>query len=497
MQQAAQSEIVKAQLASPNINVFTGKSFDDKEQESDFHLESLFSIDTDMLKSAFRIDTNQINFDFNAMQMPDNIQLPPIDVRDLMSKLDISITSDQSKAMVEHLVQGYQSYLSEHPEADITQFKEHFEAYLQSSQVSTLVREKIQEFIKTNGELSVTKEQMQSLIEEVMAGYDAYAEQNKLPKPSDIQGNMADFLASEDASNILKQDLQALLKESHPEEQMNAWMQEYMQEAMDPISQALESEMQKQTAQLGDSFANAIQIDTDVFAQAIQFHMSEEELAELLSAMMTKEVTSYDNNLKKLGYADFDQPSEIAIYPKDFEGKEQVLSILDHYNETMKVQDEEKVITYTDFVGTLMSSVTDIVNVIGYVLVAFVAISLVVSSIMIGVITYISVLERKKEIGILRAIGASKSNISQVFNAETFIIGFAAGAMGIIITLLLLIPGNALIHSISKQSDIHAILPWKAGVILVLLSIILTLIGGLIPSKKAANEDPVSALRNE
>ena len=157
----------------------------------------------------------------------------------------------------------------------------------------------------------------------------------------------------------------------------------------------------------------------------------------------------------------------------------------------------EKIITYTDFVGTLMSSVTDIVNVISYVLVAFVAISLVVSSIMIGVITYISVLERKKEIGILRAVGASRHNISQVFNAETIIIGLGAGLMGIGITVLLLIPGNHIIHSIAGQTNINAILPVPAGCILVLLSMVLTLIGGILPSRKAAKEDPVSALRNE
>ena len=159
--------------------------------------------------------------------------------------------------------------------------------------------------------------------------------------------------------------------------------------------------------------------------------------------------------------------------------------------------EEEKAITYTDMVGTLMSSVTDIVNVISYVLVAFVAISLVVSSIMIGVITYISVLERKKEIGILRAIGASKRNVSQVFNAETFIIGFCAGLMGIVITLLLLIPGNQIIHSIAGRTDINAVLPAGAAVVLIVLSILLTLLGGLIPSKKAAKSDPVTALRPE
>ena len=170
---------------------------------------------------------------------------------------------------------------------------------------------------------------------------------------------------------------------------------------------------------------------------------------------------------------------------------------IDSYNENIKKIDEDKVISYTDYVGTLMSSVTDIINVISYVLIAFVAISLVVSSIMIGVITYISVLERKKEIGILRAIGASKKNISQVFNAETFIIGLLAGVLGIGITLILLIPGNALIHEIAGNTSVSATLPIMGAIILIVLSVLLTLLGGLIPSKKAALEDPVTALRSE
>ena len=195
---------------------------------------------------------------------------------------------------------------------------------------------------------------------------------------------------------------------------------------------------------------------------------------------------------------DFDVPSGISIYPKDFESKEYVVDILDSYNSRMEAQGkDEQVITYTDVVGTLMSSVTDIIDIISYVLIAFVAISLVVSSIMIGVITYISVLERKKEIGILRAIGASKGNISQVFNAETFIIGLCAGLLGIVITLLLLIPSNALIHHLAGTSNINAVLQPVPALILILLSVILTLIGGLIPSRKAAKSDPVTALRTE
>ena len=175
-----------------------------------------------------------------------------------------------------------------------------------------------------------------------------------------------------------------------------------------------------------------------------------------------------------------------------------MVEVLDHYNQKLEDEGkEEQVISYTDIVGTMMSSVTTIINTISYVLIAFVAISLLVSSIMIGVITYISVLERKKEIGILRAIGASKGNISQVFNAETFIIGLCAGLIGIGLTLLILIPGNMLIHALADNNRVSAILPTAPAIVLILLSVVLTLLGGLIPSRKAAKSDPVTALRTE
>ncbi|MBR2177009.1 MAG: ABC transporter ATP-binding protein/permease [Clostridia bacterium] len=203
---------------------------------------------------------------------------------------------------------------------------------------------------------------------------------------------------------------------------------------------------------------------------------------------------SYDDNMKEFGVVSIDAPSSIAIYADTFEAKDSISACIEEYNESA---DDNDKITYTDYVGLLMSSVTTIVNVISYVLIAFVAVSLVVSSIMIGIITYISVLERTKEIGILRAIGASKKNISQVFNAETFIIGLCSGVIGIGVTLLLLIPGNAIIHAIAETNDVNASLPVISAFILIALSIVLTLIGGLIPAKKAAKQDPVKALRTE
>ena len=221
--------------------------------------------------------------------------------------------------------------------------------------------------------------------------------------------------------------------------------------------------------------------------------LSDRELVDMVNAYMTTSAT-YSSNLEKLGYVDMSKPSSISIYPKDFESKDKIAQIISDYN---RLQPEEDKITYTDTVAMLMSSVTTIVNVVSYVLIAFVAISLIVSSIMIGIITYISVLERTKEIGILRAIGASKRDVSRVFNAETLIIGFCAGAIGILITLLLNGVVNIILHSLTGVMSLNATLPVLGAVILVLISMALTLIAGLIPSGIAAKKDPVIALRTE
>ena len=229
-----------------------------------------------------------------------------------------------------------------------------------------------------------------------------------------------------------------------------------------------------------------------LFDQYMQTQMTDEGLLEIYDTYIAP--GSYDTNMELFGYIDPEEPSSISIYADSFEDKDSITECISAYNDS--VEEEDKIV-YTDYIGLLISSITTIINVISYVLIAFVAVSLVVSSIMIGIITYISVLERTKEIGILRAIGASKKNISLVFNAETFIIGLISGAMGVIITLLLLIPGNQIIHAVADTTDVNAVLPVKAGIILVILSMVLTLIGGLIPSSKAAKMDPVGALRTE
>ena len=212
----------------------------------------------------------------------------------------------------------------------------------------------------------------------------------------------------------------------------------------------------------------------------------------------TDSAASYDGNLELLGVVDLDKPDTINLYASTFQEKEAIADSIEAYNKQMTDDGKkEYVINYTDLVGLMMSSISSIINVISYVLIAFVAISLVVSSIMIGIITYISVLERTKEIGILRSIGASKKDISRVFNAETLIVGFVSGLLGILITVLLNIPINMVIKAISGIAGVSAALPVSGGVVLIIISMILTLIGGFIPSKIAAKKDPVEALRSE
>ena len=243
------------------------------------------------------------------------------------------------------------------------------------------------------------------------------------------------------------------------------------------------------------------QAQINAFIQSLKSQgKSDDEVLEVLKEQFARQndITTYDTNMEKIGAANLDKPNSINIYPVDFEAKEKIDEIIKDYNQKQEdSKNLDKQVHYTDIVGTMMKSVTNIINAITYILVAFVAISLIVSSIMIGIITYISVLERTKEIGILRSLGASKKNVSHVFNAETVIIGFLSGIIGIGISLLLTIPINKIIYALTNNENMKAVLPINASLILIVLSIILTLIGGLIPSKKAAKQDPVTALRTE
>ena len=432
---------------------------------------------------------------------------------------NVTVSNTQVQKLLSNLKEGFKNSLSNKEPATVDDFYHALESYMSGDGLS-VVNSWADDIAKT-ADVTITDAQMESLSSALVSGYSAYAKEQGKPDPTQMGLHFLTYLQTEDGQRRLAEGLAATVDTDALEDQLMKAVETYMGSAMasygnaigdaleDQISSALQQMMTQlasgMTEALGSAMSNigsalqdAISVDADAFAEAFQMNMTGEDLTELMMSMSSGQDASYDGNLTTLGYVDFAEPSSIDIYPLDFESKEQVVSILDHYNSRMEEEGkDEQVITYTDLVGSMMSSVTDIIDIISYVLIAFVAISLIVSSIMIGVITYISVLERKKEIGILRAIGASKQNISQVFNAETFIIGLCAGLIGIGATLLILIPGNALIHHIADTNDVNAFLPVVPAVILILLSVILTLLGGLIPSRKAAKSDPVTALRTE
>lgn len=479
------------------------------------------------------------------------------DLQELVkNNVNVDMSSEKLIAVAVGLMNQYQEYAKANgiTQTDVASIL----AFLSQGEIQQQIKEEAENLVKNSVTVNITTKQIRDLLmQDVVAAYPEYARNNSLPDPANLGTYFLEYMQTEDGQNRLMNGLMTLVDTSEVQTQfsqametymksmmtsftdaiakgieskfteimeqvekqltkgiqtameqmignISSGMQEAMQSVMTSVSSSLTSAMSQAMSGLGGlgsgmgNMEDALSIDPEAFAKAIQMNMNEDDLSELMMSLLSSENASYDGNLKKLGYADLNVPGGINIYPKDFESKSEIVGILDQYNADMEAAGEdEKVITYTDLVGTLMSSVTDIVNIISYVLVAFVAISLVVSSIMIGVITYISVLERKKEIGILRAIGASRHNVSQVFNAETFIIGFCAGAMGIGITLLLLIPANSIIRSLADGVNVKAALPPVAAVVLIGLSVVLTLLGGLIPSRKAAKSDPVTALRTD
>lgn len=499
IEKSSESDIVKKQLAKKNVNVFTGKKFDDTSKDNGFKMDSLMKIDNKKLKKAFKVDASKIKVDFSQLEnVAENMNIPPIDIETILKNLQFSISEKEMNTLIQELLKGYEEYLNTSSGNGMHELTKQLSEYLSSKEASEIIQEEIEKAIQENGSFTITQEQMQKILDRVLEGYEQYAKDHGYMNIEMMEKTFLEFLNSKEAKEILSKSLTNIIKSQNLDKQIKKIIETYMKSAIKVMSKSIEKEMTSSISALSKSMAQAISIDTKTFASAFKMNMSEEELTELMASLMSKEVTTYENNLKKLDYADYDEPSGINLFPRDFEGNKAITNLLSEYNERMKREGEEdKVISYTDMVGTLMSSVTTIINVISYVLIAFVSISLVVSSIMIGVITFISVLERKKEIGILRAMGASKQNVAQVFNAETFIIGACAGFMGIGITLILLIPINKLIAIISDGANVKALLPLGSSIILIVLSTILTLIGGLIPSKKAAKEDPVLALRSE
>ena len=487
---SSESEIVKKQLANKNINVFSGKDFDDKQNDMGIDFQDLISIDEKALSSAFGTPISEK--DITKM------------TEGYMGQISSAITADTSKAQ--------KSFITTLSSLTTNLLKD----YITKNATAGVAIMKLSDVPKVVNDFMVSdtaKAELANLEKEYVIPQNVFSETySKI-----ISGFLTQYISmmsvgggmpsvGDTTSNTTGQiEPSAMLVEAGIEPMVKAFVEqkEIIAAASQMAAGMTEATMQKTiltkvgelTAKLMETVASAFKVDQDKIASAFKFDMDEKEMKRLFTAMSSTSVENAETNLLNLGYQDIEAPTSISFYFKDFDSKERFIEFIDEYNKKMEKEDEEKVLKYTDITGMLMSSVKTIVDSVSYVLIAFVSISLIVSSIMIGIITYISVLERTKEIGVLRAIGASKKNISSIFNAETFIVGFFSGVLGILTTLALLIPINAIIHGINE--NITAILPTEGAIILIILSVVLTLIGGIIPSKAAAKKDPVLALRSE
>ncbi|MBQ0005647.1 MAG: FtsX-like permease family protein [Clostridiales bacterium] len=471
-------EIVKQQLSNNKRDVFSGKTFEDLQNNNDSALGfgDMISVDAGKLSSALGVNISEEDISNIAKRYS-------TDISD-------KITADSSK---------YETAMNE-----------------QLKKLCTDVVTKLTEACKPDedGNITFTESDVQSALAKVLGGSEFTDAMTEL---SDATGGELPADAFAQMFNPVLSGYGAVLGSMAgakiPAAALSATAGAYvsapqMQDSLKKLAQTVTEAVMKKTIltdvgaltmEITTEMAQAFHVDPAGIASAFSFNMSEEELTSLMQAFMSgNQATSYDGNLRKLGYAEYDKPTSIAFYLKDFDAKEDFIDFIHNYNDKMEdAGKDDQVISYTDVTGVMMSSMKTITNSVSYVLIAFVAISLIVSSIMIGVITYISVLERTKEIGILRAIGASKKDISRVFNSETIIIGLCAGVIGIVTSLLLLIPINAILLHLTNVAALKAKLPVIGGIVLIAISVLLTYIAGLLPSGMAAKKDPVEALRTE
>ncbi|ACU93840.1 ABC-type antimicrobial peptide transport system, ATPase component [Cryptobacterium curtum DSM 15641] len=522
MNKAAESDIVKQQIDNPDTDVFTGKTFDELKdsQKEEFDLSSVFSVDEEALQKAFSFDSSALSqmgsgFDPSALSFdgsslafdPSSLQLDSSAISEIFNEdsmreimanaprfnLDSSsagsITDGLSAEQRQQIAQASNSlaagflawYVT--PQAnggyggslsDLTGSSSNFAAAFQ-------------QYLATDGARAITDPLMQDLGGDIQ---------------QQINAAMQNYMTNQFAP-YLSESLSALMQQAA--QVMGLQMAQALQTQMaaltgtlgSQLSQAISGQLSGQINQLSEAMQNGFSFDPEAFADAIHFNMTQDDLTSLLTNYMNTGDLTYDGNMKKLGYAEEASPSSIDLYPVDFPAKEKVIGIIGDYNTDMtNAGEDDKVIQYSDLAGVLMKSVTDIVNTISLVLIAFVSISLVVSSIMIAIITYISVLERRKEIGILRAMGASKRNVGSVFNAETIIEGLIAGIFAIAAVWLASFPVNAFVEAGWNVPNIMS-LPWESALILIGVSVALTFVAGLIPSSMASRRDPVEVLRSE
>ena len=444
--ESAKTDMVKKQLKDKSIDVFSGNKFDDKKNTDTFTFKDLVSVDEKKLQSAFNINISQ---DDLAKQSEEYIK----NINNAITTDTTSALNDYNDALT-NVLNGFKDNLN-------------FNNYLNSNNVKNIINNLENKYYIPG---DTYKTIYKGILEGVLQAYNAIPEEYRENAYQGIVDGIKNSAEMKAAASTMAKTM--------TETKMRV---------------VILQNVSNMTSNITSSIAKGFNVSPEKITSAFKLNFSEDELMRVVSAMSTQESTA-DTNLVKLGYQDKDEPSIIAIYFNSFEGKENFIKFIDEYNKS--VNDETK-INYSDLTGSLMSSVKTIVNAVSYVLIAFVSISLVVSSFMIGIITYISVYERTKEIGILRAIGASKHNISSIFNAETFIIGFLSGVFGVGFTYLVIPIINIILKNATNNVNIKAILNPTSALILIGLSIILTLIGGIIPARAASKKDPVIALRTE
>lgn len=489
MERAADSQIVREQLAHPETDVFTGKTFDELQGEAKqgVDLGSMFSVDEAALKSAFSFDTSVLSGVAGGMD-PSCLDLSELDIDLSGVGKDIDFGDIMAKAPTPDF-SGIFDGLELTPE--------------QMQQVGTLANQLFEGFLQSDQFKALSPDDLKDA-SKLAAAFSAYLESDTA-----AQQILAQLKAL--GGDALAERLQQAMTD-YVQKQLAPYLQQAMDQVMKSISDQIAATVSAQlragaagligqmATQMSSSFANlasAMRVDASAFAHAIHFNMDAEDLSSLMMSYAKASKLTYDNNLATLGYADEADPISVKIFPRDFEAKERVLDHIDAYNKQVKAAGhDDRAISYTDYMGIIMGSVTDIVNTISLVLIAFVSISLVVSSIMIGIITYISVLERKKEIGILRAIGASKRNVANVFNAETFIEGLIAGVFAIVVVVAVSFPVNAWALAAKQVPNLMS-LPVQDALVLIAISVLLTVVAGLLPARSASRKDPVEALRSE
>ena len=546
IEEAAASPIVKAQRAKPDVDVFTGKTFKEladnqKSQSGGFDMSSLFTVDESKLSAAFQIDPSKMQMDLSGLDFS-GMDLSGLDFSNLdmsgmdLSTIDLSALAAQSgaqsgmafdlsgldfrklskelpqlanvdfptiirsaladgavkdgaadylSAQASQIAQGFRDYAREQIEAGgTTDFATLASAYFSQPEVLDQLRAAV------SSDQVVDSDKLAANLMKALGDDPALAQIG-----TDISTQVMNAISTQIAAQLgstLTQGVSAVIGQVMQEAMTNA-----MTSMMTQLSTAIGDQIGATMEQFATNMSSAFSMDPQAFAEAFQSNVDEKSLAALMATMFSTNVPTLETNLRNLGWADIASPSNISIYPKSFADKDKVKAALDAYNADNKAAGAtDKVVTYSDVMGALMSSVTKIVDIISWLLIAFVSISLVVSSIMISIITYISVLERRKEIGILRSIGASKGDVSRVFNAETVIEGLLAGLIGVGVTYGLCAVANAIAYSSFNVENIAQLSPLTA-LTLIAVSVGLTVIAGVIPASRASRQDPVEALRSE